>query len=179
MFQIKQLDRLTNSIPSSFEIIYIDSFPANERRNVTDLAQIQQNSANCTFNLIVCDDVEIGLLVSWEFDEFCYLEHFAIAKAYRNRGYGKMALNLWLSNLLKPVVLEVEPPTNEESKRRIRFYEKLGLKFWSVGYIQPPYSPDKQSVHLKLMSFGDLEVEKSFEQIKRVLHKEVYGVAVK
>lgn len=176
MFQIKQLDRLTDSIPSSFEIIYIDSFPADERRNVTDLAQIQQNKANCTFNLIVYDGVEIGLLVSWEFDEFCYLEHFAISKAYRNRGYGKKVLNLWLSNLRKPVVLEVEPPTNEESQQRIRFYEQLGLKLWNVDYIQPPYSADKQSVKLELMSIGDLDVEKSFEQIKRVLHKEVYGV---
>ncbi|MDD2799133.1 MAG: GNAT family N-acetyltransferase [Bacteroidales bacterium] len=179
MFQIKQLDRLTDSIPSSFEIIYTNSFPADERRNATDLAQIHQNKANCTFNLIVYDRIEIGLLVSWEFDDFYYLEHFAIAKTYRNRGYGKKALNLWLSNRLKPVVLEVEPPTNEESKRRIRFYEELGLKFWNVNYIQPPYSPDKKSVHLKLMSFGDLDIEKSYEQIKRVLHKEVYGVVAK
>ena len=61
--------------------------------------------------------------------------------------------------------------------RRIAFYQRLDFTLWDeVLYIQPPYSPELESLELKLMSFGEIDLmEKSVEVIK-TLYKYVYNV---
>ena len=179
MLTIKALTHLTDCIPTTATEIYISSFPPDERRNTDDLQNIWLNNNHFTYNLILIKNELCGILLNWNFSTFIYLEHFAIQFEFRNNGIGRTALNQWLSEQTLPVILEVEPPSDHISASRINFYERLGFKLWNVDYTQPPYSADKQSIRLLLMSFGDLDVEKSFEQIKRVLHKEVYGVAAK
>ena len=75
-----------------------------------------------------------------------------------------------------PVVLEVEIPADEMSKRRIGFYERLGFKLDNHVYHQPPYREGGEWLEMRLMTYGNVDLEYSFEQVKNCLHRNVYGV---
>ena len=105
-----------------------------------------------------------------------YVEHFAIDPAARNGGIGAEAMKQFLVFCGTPVVLEVEMPTDEMSKRRIGFYERLGFKLDNQVYHQPPYREGGEWLEMRLMTYGDVDLEYSFEQVKNCLHKNVYGV---
>ena len=95
----------------------------------------------------------------------------------------------------KPVIIEVEPPANRTAKRRIAFYEKLGLKLFPCDYVQPAYDPDKATVPLYLMEAAahtdrratdaqeapqvlipdDALLPWQYEQVKKSLYEYVYA----
>lgn len=75
-----------------------------------------------------------------------------------------------------PVVLEVEMPTEEMSKRRIGFYERLGFVLDHHVYFQPPYRKGEAFLEMRLMTHGELDLEQSFERVKTIIHQNVYGV---
>ena len=72
-------------------------------------------------------DRYVGFITGWLFDGYTYVEHFAIDPAASNGGIGAEAMKQFLVFCGTPVVLEVEMPTDEMSKRRIGFYERLGF----------------------------------------------------
>ena len=119
----------------------------------------------------------VGFLSFWEWDSFIYAEHFAIDSKTRGAGYGAEVLRNFLGQTSKPVVLEVEKPEDDFSRRRIGFYERLGLRLWSdFHYIQPPYDDKKKPMELLLMSYGPLDMNKLFGEVRDILHTQVYGV---
>lgn len=74
-----------------------------------------------------------------------------------------------------PVVLEVESLLMRE-QAQIGFYERLGFKLDNQVYHQPPYREGGEWLEMRLMTYGDVDLEYSFEQVKNCLHKNVYGV---
>ncbi len=178
MIQVKVIKSITDCYPGFVERIYNESFPPDERRNYAVLVDLCVNNPKHTFNLIVKGEIPVGMLVSWRFSDFLFLEHFAVDHHLRGRGIGKDAIRLWLSSQSLPVILEVEPPIHNLQQRRINFYEQLGFRLWNVDYEQPPYSREKNPVRLLLMSYGDIDVGERLEEIKRILHKEVYSLEV-
>ena len=117
----------------------------------------------------------LGLLTTWHFEEFIYIEHFAIAPTLRSQGYGAEALRTFIYEHGKPIILEAEPPTDALSIRRIGFYERSGLTLYDFPYIQPAYTPDSNPVELCLM--GTLDTNATpLTLVSRTLHREVYGV---
>ena len=68
------------------EKILVQSFPKNEYR---DLPQQKENvNSNTLFscNIIIANDNHpIGIINYWTFNDFCYIEHFAIDSAKRNQ----------------------------------------------------------------------------------------------
>jgi GNAT superfamily N-acetyltransferase len=175
MIELKVLDLNLEAISSQVASIYTEAFPPDERRNVNEIGQIGLKNENFTFNLIVENKIEIGLILSWAFPEFVYLEHFAVDFRRRGKGIGNRALQLWIEKQTLPIILEVEPPANDYSKKRIQFYQKLGFRVWQVNYLQPPYSLDKQPVKLLIMSYGEINVEDNLAEITQILHTNVYG----
>ena len=139
------------------ERTYTESFPEVERRD---------------FSLVR----NVGFITGWLFDGYTYVEHFAIDPAARNGGIGAEAMKQFLVFCGTPVVLEVEMPTDEMSKRRIGFYERLGFKLDNQVYHQPPYREGGEWLEMRLMTYGDVDLEHSFELVKNCLHKNVYGV---
>lgn len=117
-----------------------------------------------------------GFLTAWDFNDFIYLEHFAIDEAARNGGIGGKALKQFLASCRVPIVLEVEIPTDDLSKRRIGFYERLGFQLDTHLYYQPPYRQGGPTLEMRLMTYGDLPLSASFEAVKTTLYKNVYGV---
>ena len=63
-----------------------------------------------------------------------------------------------------PVVLEVEMPTDEMSKRRIGFYERLGFELDNQVYHQPPYA---QRNHIWVTAEG-IETREQAAQLEKL-----------
>lgn len=154
---------------------YTTSFPLDEQRPTDKLEQLLHDEER--FQAMALLDNEnnfVGILTTWMFDTFVYIEHFALRPALRSKGHGSMALQAFIHAHPLPVVLEVEPPADITTCRRIRFYERCGLRLYDYPYIQPSYSPELSSVPLQLM--GTLPDSYPLEKIAAILHREVYGV---
>ena len=85
-----------------------------------------------------------------------------------------------MSHLLQtagaPVILEVELPETEMSRRRIGFYERCGFKLCLLPYRQPPYRKGDDFLPMFIMYTGIEDIAASFERIKQLIYRHVYGV---
>ena len=156
--------------------IYEGSFPIDERRDYTMLVELLSHKDTFILEAICNDDAVLGMLSSWRLNEWHFIEHFAIASACRGRGIGREALQAFIECSNGPIVLEVEPPTDHYSSRRIEFYRSLGFVLHDTyRYIQPSYAKGREAVELRLMTYG-APADCSLEAITRMLHCHVYGV---
>lgn len=182
MKQIQKIDCLPivsgqHPLLDRIEITYVSSFPEVERRQfrlVRDLIE-----ANPFFNMysLMKADVFVGFISVWEFENFSYIEHFAIDESARNGGIGAIVLNHFISAANTPIVLEVELPVDEMSKRRIGFYERLGFTLDTHVYYQPSYERTQDaSIEMRLMSIGGIDLSNMFEEVKLQIYAEVYGI---
>ena len=132
--------------------LYCQCFPPDERREWDKMMELIDNEPR--FNVIAAtseSDDTMGFISYWTFDSFTYVEHLAVDEAYRRQGIGA-ALLIKAQELGQPLVLEVEPPVDETTVKRVGFYRQLGLTLRDdIPYEQPPYSPDKEPVALCLM----------------------------
>jgi ribosomal protein S18 acetylase RimI-like enzyme len=170
-------DRVTSSEHPHWHFLvncYLEAFSADERRPLPDLEALMQRP-DFWCNVLLKADEPVGLFLSWELSGFRYIEHFAIAHAFRGQIIGKTALNKYLKTSNFPVVLEVEPPVSEINSRRIRFYEREGFELCKQQFIQPPYALGQNSVELRLMEWGGDLLKQNFEQVKNELYRTVYG----
>lgn len=159
------------------ERIYLESFPAEERRPADDLRHRAESPAEPLKVFVVFNGNDMaGFISYWEFSDFVYVEHFAVDSGVRGSGIGSRALNEFVNNFNKPVVLEVEPPeANDMAMRRIKFYTRTGFRIVEdFDYVQPPYGPGLPSVPLLLMTTDRHAIRAS--SVAEVLHREVYGV---
>lgn len=156
--------------------LIIESFPPNERRNAEEISRLADTESDYALYLLSEGDQRIGVLVVWEFEYFLFAEHFAISPEYRNGGYGRKIMEAFLSSLIKPLLIEVELPETEIAQRRIGFYERLGFKTWAFMYAQPAYDSDYEPVPMILMTYGAIDLEKEFQNIRKALYKKVYNI---
>lgn len=176
MIQLVPVKKNDCEILAFIERVYIDSFPIDERRNFQEVVDLLEEAPAFQLRAICAEGVRVGFLSYWKWEHLAYVEHFAIESCWRGSGYGADVLNLFLHNIGLPVVLEVEKPEDDFSRRRIAFYERLGFHLWSeYPYVQPPYDKDRESLDMYLMTYGDLDLRESFESIKNILYKEVYN----
>ncbi len=159
--------------------IYTESFPPNERREFCNVVRLLEKKNDFSILLISSEHTPIGFISYWEWDDFIYIEHFAVDSHYRGAGYGAAAITTFLERMHKPVVLEVEMPSDSISQRRIGFYERVGFSLCTLPYIQPPYAPDKKPLDLYLMSYGEIDLNRNFNSVASQIHQEVYGVSNK
>lgn len=168
--------KTTDSVYSFVEQLLHDSFPLAERRD--DEAQRDNTDHNPRFTcyFISDDEVPVGLITAWNLDGFYYLEHLATTPLIRNRGYGKQIIQQIKDLLPGVIVLEVEHPEDEMSRRRIGFYQRCGFQLCEKEYIQPPYREGGEEVPLFLMYSGTDSIDDAFDTIRQRIYKEVYGV---
>ena len=153
---------------------YVAYAVVNDNENDNDAAKLQAKSQEP----IAMSQRPLGLLTAWSFEEFIYIEHFAIAPTLRSQGYGTEALRTFIKEQRKPIILEAEPPTDDITRRRIRFYERSGLILYDFPYIQPAYTPKGNPVELRLM--GTLNTSTtSLSLVSTTLHEVVYESSIK
>ena len=158
--------------------IYYNSFPPEERRQWSNIEQLLSfNSSPYNIYLIIANDTIAGFISYWKFDEFCYIEHFAIDQTLRGQGIGTIAIKNFLMKQDKPTILEVEPAEcGAVAQQRIDFYLRYGFSLHpDFEYIQPPYGENLPPVPLMLMSAGNLG-NLSLASIADTLHRIVYNL---
>lgn len=163
------LGRPTNL--SAAETLYISSFPPEERR---PWCEICSNAGSLMLFGLFVGDVQAGFVTLWDFDDFVYIEHFAVDSSRRGTGIGAGALEAVKAFAGKPLLLEVEPPEHPDvmARRRIAFYERCGFSMLDYDYIQPPYGAGLPSVPLRLMC-TDSRLDAAAAAAE--LHCKVYG----
>lgn len=156
------------------ETLYLESFPPEERRP-WQMILSPESQYGPKLQLIIVDDQFAGMVTTWHFDQFIYIEHLAVNPKVRGRGIGAELLSVLSAQVGKPIVLEVELPNEAEPMtiRRINFYTRNGFTLLDYDYIQPPYSPELSEVPLKLMT---TEPALDPKLITRTLHTQVYGI---
>lgn len=158
------------------ERLFLEAFPEDERRDLTD--QRRNIDTNPDFSLILAEDdgKAVGFITLWNFNNFHYCEHFATAPTMRNRGYGGEIIELVLRGLATPLVLEVELPCDEYSRRRINFYTSHGFRLHdTTPYLQPPYRRGGNPLPMHLMTTGNGGAL-DLNHVTRTLHSRVYGI---
>lgn len=176
MIEIKRITTEDKQYYDYVEQLLVASFPVEEYRELAELRNYTDTLTHFYCNIILDDTTPVGLVTYWELRNFYYIEHLAINPNQRNGGYGHELLHYLAHFLKRPIVLEVEHPTEEMAQRRIHFYQRQGYVLWDKEYFQPPYRVGYSKLPMRLMVQGDLSPEKDFEMVNAQLHRVVYGI---
>ena len=172
----KQVFMANDPVLDQVEQTYNEAFPEAERRDFALVRRLIAVEPAFQLRVFYRERTYVGFLSNWQFEGFRYVEHFAIDPSARNGGIGGEALRLFLSLQEDAVVLEVELPEDELTRRRVGFYERQGFHLDSQRYIQPPYRSGGPSLELRLMSYGFLDLTQRFAEVRDALYQKVYGV---
>ncbi|KWW28918.1 MAG: hypothetical protein AUK63_1742 [bacterium P3] len=152
--------------------LFESAFPDEERPPFDELSK--RDSSRFHFLLLLSGDDPVGILTYWDFEDFVYVEHFAIDEEMRDQGFGKAAFLNFLSDQHKQVLFEVELPHDEESEHRVEFYSSMGLCQNPQDYIQPSYrDPQRLVIPMLIMSKYELD-DDAFDEMRDTLYREVY-----
>lgn len=169
--KVMQIDR--DQFDSVFPIMD-EAFPEDEIREKEDQKELF-SSPYYHFYIIKRQIKTVGILAAWEFDSFRFIEHLAVDRKCRGAGIGHTLLNEYIQMDERPVVLEVELPENEISRRRIAFYQDLGFYLNGFSYCQPPLRKGQSDKTLLIMSYPAPVKPEDFEPVKREIYRNAYG----
>lgn len=167
-----------NIIIDNVRYLYESAFPRDERRDFEDFKRfLADPESPFLVYAFFEEDVFAGFASCWRWDDFCYLEHFAVEERMRNGGRGARYLTELVRRMALPMIIEVEPPEDDLSRRRIGFYERNGFRLAEgIDYVQPPYSPDRNAMRLMLMTHGDICLTGADDDRILRIKADVYGV---
>lgn len=169
--------------PKAWEI-YEQSFPLCEQRPLNEHIRALDNPA-FHYNLLTDDDRLVGLLSWWEWEAsdgtlFRFGEHFAIAPEIRGGGYGSQALKYLLGDGTRLVLLEIDPPVNDISRRREQFYMRNGLKTnYEYDHIHPSFRPSTEAHRLLIMSYPRALTPEEFREFQRFNNEQVLSYSAR
>lgn len=162
------------------EDLLLSSFPPDERRDA-DIQRIKVDSDGRMHCCVAVDDSmrPLGFMTYWDLGDFYYGEHFAVDHSVRNCGTGSRFFDMLLGIFPKPLVLEVERPTDDLARRRIGFYQRHGMRLWDgIDYIQPAYRLGGRQLPMYLMTTSGMTTAAQVEAAAATIHKEIYNVCV-
>ncbi len=160
---------------SNFIALYESAFPEIERRPTAH--EIAMTDPRFEIRIIRQNDGTFaGFITLWHFSDFDYVEHFAMLPALRGGGLGSQTLQTLQKESTKPIVLEIELPENDLSRRRMSFYQRNGFSAMPQHYEQPSYAPALPSLPLMIMTTATNHSDKFFDIVKKTLYHEVYKV---
>ncbi|MDO4548156.1 MAG: GNAT family N-acetyltransferase, partial [Clostridia bacterium] len=151
------------------------SFPKDEYRPYQAQKALLDNPAYRIYALKDVESESIKAFVAvWIFDDFAFIEHFAVNPKYRNGGIGSRILRELVDLLAMPICLEVECPDDELASRRIAFYERNNFRLNKYPYTQPPIAEGRNAIAMFIMTSEKQISEDRFETIKARIYKNVY-----
>ena len=130
----KPVREIADPLLDLVEKTYTSSFPEEERRDFSLVRKLLEEDSRFEMYALLRMVFMWVSLPDGNLRVFVYVEHFAIDESARNGGIGAKAMTSFIALHEDPVVLEVEMPTEEMSKRRIGFYERLRF-VWITMYI--------------------------------------------
>jgi len=159
----------------SIKELYLAAFPAHERRTFHGLIAQVERSTNCSVNAVNTIDGVVGFYTFWDFEAFGFVEHIAIEPRFRGMKLGERTLQHIAAECQKPIVLEVEPPTDEDSRRRIQFYIRNGFQLVDIPYFQPSYTNIGENTDMMLMTNSIHLSHNQLIEAAEQIHQVVYG----
>jgi len=151
--------------------LYTEAFPHEERRDPPEQLRVLHKE-DYHFDLLTQDDQLLGIVLYWQTPQFLYLEHLSTLPSMRNQGLGAAALDLLKEKGL-PIILEIEPPENELTKRRFGFYQRNGFVMTDHFHIQPKYHAGDEDLQLKILSWPHAVTAEEYACFKAYLDREV------
>lgn len=152
--------------------IYEQSFPLCEQRPLDEHIRALDDPA-FHYHALTDGGRTIGLLSWWEWEAadgtpFRFGEHFAIAPETRGEGYGSRALTYLKGEGERLVLLEIDPPIDDISRRRERFYQRNGFRTNAeYDHIHPSFRPTTEAHRLLLMSYPQPLAPTEFKAFQR------------
>ena len=159
--------------------LYMSSFPEDERRDFDINFELIETKDFDFFVIIdsLPEPKPIGIISIWYFEDYIYIEHFAIDENERFKGKGKEIIKTLIDSVKMPIIIEVEPPIDEITKKRVVIYEGLDFELLDYFYLQPPNSKAMNPIELKLMVYDKKLLDnKPLEEIITEIYEFVYGV---
>ncbi len=165
---------MDNEFNQIFDIM-AEAFPESEYRSYEEQKKLLLKDFYKIISYKDKGNNVIAFMSYWQFNDFAFVEHLAINKDYRGKGIGSKLLREFIENNEKKlVILEVELPRDEISRKRIRFYEKLGFNLNLYPYEQLPLRIEFNNIPMYIMSYPRKINESEFMEIKAKLHRDVY-----
>lgn len=153
-----------------------EAFPEDERRDLGQLRRFIDDKKQFHCCVAILGTEPVGLINFWDFGDFIYIEHLATTAEMRNRRIGEKMLG-FLLNTGRNIVLEVERPADELTRRRVGFYQRNGFALLPHDYVQPPYRQGGPELPMKLMSATAAgSPAPDFATVRDTLRREVYGL---
>lgn len=174
MINFHQITNKNDTYYSRFTELYESAFPSFERRTVAGLNNELVTNSCFKAHALVSETKFVGIFNYWTFQNFIYIEHFAIDKMFRNQSFGTLSLKIFKDKNKLPIVLEVEMPGGFYTLKRIKFYESLGFKVLPHYYAQPPYDKDGFLMPMLLMTDNYHFVHQHFDKIRDAIYRKVY-----
>lgn len=98
------LTPLQSGNPCLSEVVslYEKAFPLEERRPTDEWLEKNSSSDLFTINLLESDGQTLGFITIWQFEDFAYVEHFAVDEKqrrqwHRSRSYQRLTRRFALS----------------------------------------------------------------------------------
>lgn len=165
---------------NDFDKIYkimCNSFPNTEIRSYEGQKALFEKDAYRVFCTRENGEI-VSIAAIWQFDDFTFVEHLATTPNLRGKGIGASILREIIKTYPNIVCLEVEPPVDELTRRRIGFYERNGMHLNSYPYVQPSLGKGRDALPLLMMTSEGKIDETTFENIKNTLYTQVYKVTI-
>ena len=154
--------------------IYRTSFPVHEQRRVQDFPLAFQDPGFCYEVFLNGKGRVVAMLVTWRREKFVYLEYFAVDASLRGRGAGQRILEELRDSFPHKVILEIDPPKDGISRRRLGFYQRHGfVPNPQFDYVHPPYTDEGEPFPLLLVTHGDLLDEETYRSFVDFHHRHV------
>lgn len=151
------------------------SFPQEEMRNYEGQKALL-NRDDYFIKTYIHEQQLAGFCAYYTCGEFIYIEHLACNPEVRGLGIGTKIVQSILTDFNDQIIiLEVEPPVDKVTKKRVRFYEKLGFILNPYYHFQPSLNEGMDGVELKIMSSISLTEEKQ-EAFRKILNTKIYNV---
>ena len=166
------------STKEAFEQVYpilAEAFPVTELRTKEKQMALLKKEAYRLFAVLDDQKEVCGVIAAWELaDDFLYMEHFAILPQKRNGGFGGKVLDCFTDWYRKAIVLEVEVPNDDLTRRRVGFYQRHGFIYHEYPYLQPPMREGQDFVPLRLMTKPNPIDQATYERCRCLIYREVY-----
>lgn len=152
---------INNKYWNEARILYRSSFPIYEKRTIDDQKEAMKNEK---FHCYVAVEEEklIGIVFFWDFNKYRYIEHLAVTSDFRGKGYGSKILSKICSEE-KRTILEIDPPIDEKSIKRLEFYKKAGFLINDYEHVHPPYRSDYRGHELLVLSYKKELTDEDYE----------------
>ncbi len=152
--------------------IYQASFPLAERRLLPAQVKLLANPDYYFQVILDQQDIMLGILLSWQTEQFVFIEHLAITAASRGQNIGSRIMELVKASTSLPIILEIEPPIDTISQRRQSFYSKLGFSINPYQHIQPPINAQSQALKLQIMSLPAINLQ-AYQQFNKYYQQQI------